>query len=427
MKLILTLLLTTFSFVCMAANTPYGYNNLKANTYLNKRYLPDTTNAFGWQEFNASYDNTNTVSPWIGSQDLTVWSPSGSLSATNDHLGRQNAVSLNGTDQFLYNSDSTFDNANEAFTAWAWVKPDSVGSFVVLAGKADIANNYRSWYMYLGAEEISYVVSYDGTNSVALSGTDVNYFNDNNWHFVAMSYNPDADGSNGSVLGFVDGKVDAYKLNSNIYNTRYNDSNTALAFGASDVESTPDKFLDGSIAEIFYKKTALTANELRKIYCAGSRADCKIVRNDKVVVSDGSGYTGEVWVNPKTVAPLNATSFTAVPTFELYAWEAGHYVVEALTGMLVKDNNSDGTVIVRFDIYNDTQSQVLTRTGNHRELGGDFFTGTTPIIRSPLTLPTRTVYINKDDKIVFRYFVTNSGDYITVYGDGSEFLMRKLD
>ena len=311
MKLLLTLLLFTFN--CFAQ---FGFNTINSSTYLTERYLDNINGVYGWQKFDSSYENTNTISSWIGGNDLTVYSPSGNLNATTDRLGRQNALSLNGTDQCLYDASTDHDNANESFTAWTWFRTDNweTGSFGRIMGKDYFGNSneVRSWSVYKDTgDDIKYIVFYTDTKDFIEVNdlVDPSYYNDNKPHFVAVTYNQ----SETSMTLFRDGTVVDYKINSNL-SVRNNSADSKLAYGCnySTANGTQD-FFDADISDYGFTHHAMTTNELRKIYLAGARRYGYIDGNDVVQIPGvKKGYEiGDVQYE-LTVTGTNWTTVGAV-------------------------------------------------------------------------------------------------------------------
>jgi hypothetical protein len=278
MKKLSLLIFSLFFAICGFANL--GINTINTSTYLSELYFDNTNGLYGWQEFSGSYSNTNTISGWIGNNNLTVYSPNGNLNATNDHLGRSNALSLNGTDQFLYDTSSDFNNTNESISCGGWFRfdPTGLGSDQALISKWEqTAGDYRSFALFYNSPtNLQFSLSEDGsvagvTNPLTLDLEDAG-LNDNKFHHIQFMYNQ----SDKSVMLQVDNTVRDYKVNSNL-SVRFNDANSSLAFGAIDVENTPQWFFKGDMADVYCKvNDGLTANEGRKVGVAGAQRQAYI-------------------------------------------------------------------------------------------------------------------------------------------------------
>lgn len=306
----------------ITSNTYNSITTLKTYNLLSSGYFPDTTDLFAWHNSGAAdFDGT----AWIGSKDLTE-NGTGLTSSTN-HLGTVAYTKFNGTDDYLSTTDATFDTADEDFTFYAWVRADAIASDKVIASKYEVSGNKISWQLKMDAANLYFGVSYNGTNQVALFGPDRNILGDLKYHFVAITY--DYVSANESwMLMMVDGNIVGYQKNATAgQGSRYNSADSELKIGARS-NGGAEQFWAGDIDEPGYKKTALTPNQLRKIYNAGSRKFATIDGNGKVATIDGRKNNGEYYIYPAAAFTITATAVgTAATGYRLYIPEDGKYKI----------------------------------------------------------------------------------------------------
>ena len=115
---------------------------------------------------------------------------------------------------------------------------------------------------------------------------------DGNFHHIVTVYDQSAT----SIALYVDGICRGYTVDSNL-SARNNSATVDLTFGGTDGSGTAANFFDGSMADMFYKKTALTADQVRKVYAAASQKFC--------TETDG----GSVYINGKQPVDIIAPVF----------------------------------------------------------------------------------------------------------------------
>ena len=90
-------------------------------------YFDNTTNLYGWNEFSGTYADSDSISGWIGGNDLTAKSSVGSISTITDHLGNANAaINLTRTSsQYVYDASTDHDTADLSFITGGKIKLDT--------------------------------------------------------------------------------------------------------------------------------------------------------------------------------------------------------------------------------------------------------------------------------------------------------------
>jgi hypothetical protein len=243
-----------------------GGNSFDTNNYLISTDFPNTTSLYGWHINGASdYDDGD----WIGSQALTE-NGTGLTSSTN-HLGATAFCNFNGTDDYLSNTDATFDTADEDFTVGAWIKPDdwTTGTYRSIMSKWEQNGNKKSFVFTLTSnDQLSFFISYDGENYNELSFS-ITQIDDGYYHHVVAGYNYVSANESYMYL-YVDGLLVRSIKNGSGAGSRYNSSDSELKIGAYS-NTNPTGFFAGDITEVFYKKECLTAEQVKKIYARGSR------------------------------------------------------------------------------------------------------------------------------------------------------------
>lgn len=150
-------------------------------------------------------------------------------------------------------------------TIETWIRFESVGSDVHIAGKYNTTGSNRSYNLRFdgGADTIRFGNSSDGQGSTEIilsSGT--GSFTTNVWYHIAVTYDASAGTAkfykNGSQLG-----SDATGGNTSIYNG-------TADFTISGRNASPIRFLDGEVDEMIVWSDIRTSGEISTSYNAGS-------------------------------------------------------------------------------------------------------------------------------------------------------------
>jgi hypothetical protein len=210
-----------------------------------------------------NYDNTS-----ADNEDISV--KANSLTAnnidSNDAVSgvRGKAVDFNGTDEYLYRAYDTDFNVTTSGAIGAWVKTSSTATQSIISQPGCDAGvcNYTPYVLYMNnGNAIATWYNAAGTGATVTSS---NTINDNAWHYVATSYNGSA------VTLYVDGQVvSTQALTGSIIAI----DNDRFFIGANYYYSNGVyQFFTGSIDEPMVTATALTNDQIKKIYEDGLRA-----------------------------------------------------------------------------------------------------------------------------------------------------------
>ena len=171
------------------------------------------------------------------------------------------ALNFNGINNYLYKSDNDLlDLRNNGFSATVWVKgPTQTGNHKVIVHKGASSSTFAGYWLSIKNDgKMDFAIS-DGSDWVInwISGNKI--ITDNKWHHLAFSWNPE----NGVTL-FVDGIVDVFSNNTSIVDINGSDSFKIGGFSSSGYS------FNGLIDEVKIYNTALTADEIKQDYNAGS-------------------------------------------------------------------------------------------------------------------------------------------------------------
>ena len=396
-----------------------GAKILDTNHLLADADFPNSTSLYGWHNNGlADYDDGD----WVGGEALTEV---GALLTGTNHLGDTAFCGFDGTNDALYANSATFDTANEDFTVGAWVKITDYSSNRTLFSKTSTTNSEKSFYVYLGSTgPLVMQVFYNASGAQnGHQAEDVGVeLTDGNYHHVVCSY----DTSVGSFLIMIDGKTRAYGISSDTINARNNNTTAKLTFGSQDGSGTLANQMLGEMTEAFYKKVAMTPNEIRKVYAGGCQKlavqETANVNASKVSILDGRRTNG--WHQVNIAATYTVTASWALVTGHALAIpEDGLYRVTALgaTQMIDSDGNDAATYL---GLYRD--STAIAGSRKRLLYAAD---NTTFQVRIQYALEV-TEYFAKDE-VVATWATMDTGDNCTIpYSSGDTeptIVWEKLD
>lgn len=320
-------------------------NDLDTDHLLNSSDFRSTTNLYGWHGFSGVYADAAAIdTDWIGSEGLKAISSAG-ITTTTNHLGDDEALDLDGTNDAVYWDTTTADTANENFTVAFWCKLGRTGSNEIVVSKYIGVNTGNSFYInYNAAGALVYDIHYDaagGTEGLTLNDMDSELVDDGSHHFAIM-YESDTAASNMGL--YIDGMCRGYKISSNLA-TRNNTSTSKLTFGGYG-NGTATLPTQCQMTDMLYAQTAMSSDDIRKIYAAGSGKKAIESRDNKVSILDSSKNNGHYYVIPTSNEVITATALgTAVPTtsgpgYNIYIPETGRYKVKAQFTVSVEDSNA---------------------------------------------------------------------------------------
>lgn len=385
---------------------------LRTNMLLLTDHFPDTNNLVVYH-MNGQADYYGGAAIDVGGFGSLTENGTGLTSSTN-HLGKTCFCNFSGDSgsDYLNSSDTAFDNTSY-FSVGAWIRPDNLTNGDVIFGKYDSGLNKRAWRCFITTNAIRFALSTDGSTVV---DTEASYegLDDGNYHHLACVYDAVAK----TAMIMIDGRITAYQYDATL-GSIFDDGTADFAVGASYSGGSPlaGSYFPGDITEIFYKRTVLTANQIRKIYAAGCRKMATVDGNNKISINDSRCVLGEYRIKPadKTLSTGNITET------ELYIPEAGFYKYIFNARVRVTDNGASGDANVQYRIYDNTNSLALTET----KVSG-FAASTASKSHQPIEhVETPPMYFAKDTHILMNVVSITSGD-VALFED-MDIWWEKLD
>ncbi|UCF50243.1 MAG: hypothetical protein JSU91_01825 [Thermoplasmatales archaeon] len=326
---------------------PIGFRVLDTKHELASADFPDTTGLYGWHN-NAT--GAWADEDWIGGEALTEV---GAIGTATDIFGTANTyIDFDGANDALYSAGTAFDAINESFSTGGWFKFERTGTNQALVMKSEADNTDRSFALFHdnAGTRLKLQVWYDNLgNSIetyAFDSSDT-FLLDGNFHHIIGVY----DQLSTCIKVFVDGKCVSCKKDANLA-TRNNGTTSELCFGGTyDTAVGLTNAFDGKIEEIFYKKSALTSNEIRKIYAASSQRfvteETSNLRGSVVSIHDGRRNNGKFYNFIGATYALT-TSWAIVTGQSIDIPESGIYKIKSENNMQLFDSDStDGVAFVR--------------------------------------------------------------------------------
>ena len=170
-----------------------------------------------------------------------------------DRIANAEAMSFNGTDQYVSAGDFSL-NANEG-TVSAWIKSSNTSDFQMIVGKF-VSGSRQVQFRKETNKKIRVILYKSSTVNSLLDSTAT--VSDDNWHHIAFTYN-----SSGINI-YIDGSASG----SNTTNiTPVQTSTDDFIIGARNI-SAPEKFFSGQIDEVAVFNKALSGPKIQQIYDA---------------------------------------------------------------------------------------------------------------------------------------------------------------
>ena len=171
-----------------------------------------------------------------------------------DRIANAEAMSFNGTDQYVDAGNDTSLQITGNITISAWVNIGALSSTMRIVNKDDGSN--RAWIMLVVGGKIRFTRFYTAS-SFHYMDSSVN-INDSAWHHVVC-----VNDSTGTAKIFIDGSEDTATTGTNTGSVLYNAAvNLKIGGGFT------SQYLNGSIDEVAIFNTALSANKIQQIYDA---------------------------------------------------------------------------------------------------------------------------------------------------------------
>jgi len=225
------------------------------------------------------------------------------------------ALSFDGVSNYAGVPDSSSLRVTGAITLEAWVKTNSVNKQAVITKSG-------GYLLYVGAGGDGKVYSYlYGTTSSWKNG--VKYIADNNWHHIALTYDPSA-GANNFKL-YVDGVLDAqYTVTGNI-----NPATNRVGIGDRPDVGFRDFFND-AIDEARIYNRALSAAEIQADFQKSpdfsSKLLAKVPKGTTQVITTLS-WQGVGSINATIISPSQTYTEDMIPVYQktTYSTTGGTY------------------------------------------------------------------------------------------------------
>ena len=167
-----------------------------------------------------------------------------------EQIANAEAMSFNGTDQYV-DAGSASLNSNEG-AVLAWIKTSYTSDFQIITA---IDNQLQCRVLTTG--EIRLIL-YHGGSFTTLNSTGL--VNDCDWHHVAFTYN-----SSGMNI-YIDGS----SISTSVDVTPLTTATDNFLIGARRISGTLSKYFNGSIDEVAIFNKALSASKIQQIYDATS-------------------------------------------------------------------------------------------------------------------------------------------------------------
>lgn len=167
-----------------------------------------------------------------------------------EQIANAEAMSFNGTDQYV-DAGSASLNSNEG-AVLAWIKTSYTSDFQIITA---IDNQLQCRVLTTG--EIRLIL-YHGGSFTTLNSTEI--VNDGDWHHVAFTYN-----SSGMNI-YIDGS----SISNSVDVTPLTTATDNFLIGARRISGTLSKYFNGSIDEVAIFNKALSASKIQQIYDATS-------------------------------------------------------------------------------------------------------------------------------------------------------------
>ena len=395
-----------FKIFASKSARPVGYSEFQDSRFLaNNQLLEETdfsggtTNLYG-NHFAGTTDFDG--SAWIGGEALTEV---GSVASAANHLGNTTYCSFTGT-QVAYYGGTAFDTSDESFTTGGWFYVNSFSGTDGLINKYTAAQT--SFQVFNSSNDLSFGVHYSNgpANRITINGKDVISDITGKWAHLAFVY----DQANTSITMYVNGKIRAHTVDALLTN-RYNNAATKLTVMGYDGGGSPFSRLNGRVSDFFYQKSAMTFDQIRRAYIAGTQKIANEDQNSAVQIFGEVDSKGHYLYIPANATGLTATSSTAVPDWSLDIPETGYYRIIGRFNARVTDANDNDIATMSTNLYNVTTSDTLAQY--EVRASGWTSTGSSSYIDGTQTISER-IYATKGDNIILRYSVV-SGDSGAVF------------
>jgi len=238
-----------------------------ANTIGYGQGAVNNTNGFGKAPTNNTID--------FGEVCADSWSPETNL-VGGSSFSNTKSIELDGMDAFVSmgNTLNLANDGTDAFSISCWLKTTDLNT-QILAGKQINAAPYNGYNFTISASAIRLFLG-TTTSNARLQGTTATIpsLTDGNWHHLALTYDGSQDISGFTI--YYDNTTPAITTTYN--NTPTSVSNSAeFILGARGTTSSYAGLLNGSLDEVAYFNSELSASDVSTIYGTGVPSDISTI------------------------------------------------------------------------------------------------------------------------------------------------------
>ncbi|MFX1324246.1 MAG: LamG domain-containing protein [Promethearchaeota archaeon] len=183
------------------------------------------------------------------------------------------ALEFDGIDEFVDCGNEYYLDfeRNNTFTLSAWIKTASVDCSII--SKMNVSDNYRGYDLYCNenGKIRAHLISTINSNELIVYGSTT--INDNQWHFIVMTYDSSSNAT--GVKLYIDGALDNLTTIANTLNQTIH-TNTNFLIGAR----TDDDYFTGLIDDIRVYSYDLSQDNVTWLYNSGNGRPIKPLNGD---------------------------------------------------------------------------------------------------------------------------------------------------
>jgi hypothetical protein len=155
-------------------------------------------------------------------------------------------------------------NLAKPMSVGGWFNTDSINNSSFLVSKYSSTLNYRSFFLQMTGGAILFSVQYDTSDSIILYSSSTLAVS--TWYHIIAIY----DQSTKTMQIYIDGKLAGERYNEANLTTRNNTADSKFTVGGFYSAGTCAAPFDGLIADVFYRKSVLTQQQILNLYKSGS-------------------------------------------------------------------------------------------------------------------------------------------------------------
>jgi len=264
---------------------------IKSDQQLTSADFPNSTTLYVWNMASTSSESQTDI---VGSKALAV--AAGALTAGNDVLGNSKYCAFDGS-TYLNSADAVFDTLTGTFSCGGWIFSADwtpAGNMALLSK----ASGTEGWRLTLQTDG---TVIWVENNAQVGNAFMVTHLTASTWHHFAVSRT-----NAGNVVIYLDGEV-VYRAAATTITDPAGNNLEIAAFAGGSAKFT------GRVDELFiHNATALTADQVRKLYARSAKKFAILDANSAVVVPQNvsSGVYTPTLTNTTNIAASTAYACT---------------------------------------------------------------------------------------------------------------------